>query len=202
MKRFTIAGILILLISLTAIAETNDKNYVSTPSWSEFCPYTYLNARIFSEAEIENLAKNSGAEQTDVFYCKYHGTTAKIIRGITIIPALDCWAAKKLATSNWRKQYNNANIENTYWYERKLSFESELEGCKNLSKEAKAMCYMKVRELELQKNAYRQQDKYNQALLRQQAIQNSINNFNQVQMNNNLQNINNNLRNINNKLMY
>lgn len=197
-KKFIIVGLVLSALVLSVIAEAKSDDYVAQPSWSEFCPSAYLEAKILSPMEIEYMAKENGTAQTDIFYCKYHGKTARIIRGLTILPALDCWGAKKIATSTWRKRFNAENVENSYWYERKTAFKNALEGCKNLSKDSKAMCYMKVRELEIQKNAYRQQNIYNQESLRQQ----SINNFNQTQINNNLQNINNNLRNINNKIWY
>ena len=61
---------------------------------------------------------------------------------------------------------------------------------------------MNLTNREINKTSQDRQIELQENMIRQQAIQNSINNFNQSQMNTNLQNINNNLRNINNKLMY
>ena len=61
---------------------------------------------------------------------------------------------------------------------------------------------MNLTNREINKTAQDRQIELQENMIRQQAIQNSINNFNQSQMNTSLQNINNNLRNINNKLMY
>lgn len=191
-----------LLAGLAAIAENNNYDTLNPPNWSEFCPYEYQHARIFSASEIESLAQESGAESSNIFYCKYHGKTAKIIRGITIIPAIDCYLLNKMNVSNWRKSYNMANVENAYWYNRRMAFENALESCKNLSNDSKVMCYLKIREIELQKNAYRQQESYNQEIVKLQRQQNYNNIYNNWQINNNLQNVNNNLRNINNSLRY
>ena len=61
---------------------------------------------------------------------------------------------------------------------------------------------MNLTNREINKTAQDRQIEMKENIIRQQEIQNSINNFNQSQMNTSLQNINNNLRNINNKLMY
>lgn len=88
---------LLILIAIISISlPTYCSSNIQSLEWSEICPYEYLNARVLSDSEIERYAIQKGAEQSNVFYCKYHGPTAKILRTITIIPALDCWGAKNL----------------------------------------------------------------------------------------------------------
>lgn len=195
---------LLILIALISISlPTYCSSNIQGLEWSEICPYEYLNARVLSDSEIERYAIQKGAEQSNVFYCKYHGPTAKILRTITIIPALDCWGAKKLATSNWRNQLKTENITNQYWLQRKKDFYNSLKTCENLSQETQAMCYLKIKEIELQKNNYYQQQISNQTIINQNAIGNmqmGIQNMNQVDTNIQLQNMNQNLYNINNNL--
>ena len=63
-------------------------------------------------------------------------------------------------------------------------------------------CLINLTNREINKTAQDRHLEIQENMLRQQAIQNSINAVNQILMNNNLYNINNNLNNINNKLRY
>ncbi|MCQ2788927.1 MAG: hypothetical protein MJ229_00975 [bacterium] len=195
MKKLFLLLILIgILLYLPCHNNVKAEDNIKEPEWSEICPSEYLDAKIYSNDEIENIATSEGTRQSAIFYCKPQGKTAKIIRGITIIPAIDCWTAKKIAISNIRRQYNNANISNYYWVERKKQFYNEINTCKTLSKNEKALCYLKIREIELQKTASKQQELYNQMMLRQQTIQNFNTTMNQIETNNRLQNINNSIQ--------
>ena len=161
------------------------------PEWSNFAPAEYTNPVILSSDEINIEAQELANIKTKVFYCKSDKLYAKIIRGITILPAADCWCANKIAKSNYKTMLELENKNNAYWLERKKQFLNELSACENLSKDAKGMCYLKVSEIEYQKNDN----------LRLQGLQGQMVQLQKMQ-NYNLQDINSQLRQINNTLKY
>lgn len=138
--------VIAILYSTLVVYATN------VPQWNEFCPQGLENPKILTEQEIDAIAKRLADEQTKILYCKYDGKTAKILRGITILPALDCYCGNRIAKSNNKKLLYITNEKNAYWLDRKNQFENELKTCEGLSNDNKAMCYLKVRELEIQKN--------------------------------------------------
>lgn len=101
-----------------------------------------------------------------------------------------------------KKWFNETVPIINYWIARKEKFRSGYNACMTYPESEQNVCLMNLTNREINKTAQDRQIELQENMIRQQAIQNSINNFNQSQMNTNLQNINNNLRNINNKLMY
>ena len=103
-----------------------------------------------------------------------------------------------------------------YWLKRKVEFKNSYDVCMSYPNSEQNNCLINLTNREINKTAQDRQLELQENMIKQQAIQNSINNYNQIQlnnnlqninnnqiqMNNNLQNINNNLRNINNNLMY
>ncbi len=123
-----------------------------TPDWSDFCPAAYINPVVLSNEEIDIKAQELADKKTKIFYCKSDKIYAKILRGITILPAVDCWCGNKISKSNFRATLELENMNNQYWLDRKKQFTNEISACENLSKDAKGMCYLKVSEIEYQKN--------------------------------------------------
>ena len=164
MKKFLIIFIFLCCSVVTHAA--------SVPQWSEFCPIGYENPQIMTDEEIEIKAKLLADEQTKVFYCKSDTAIAKILRGITILPALDCYCGNKIAKSTNRERLYNENEKISYWYMRKKQFENELKTCEGLSTDGRAMCYQKVRELEIQKNNNLEQKSGLQSIQRQLWLNN------------------------------
>ncbi len=151
--------------------------YAATaPKWSEFCPDGFENPVILSLEEIENKAEKLAEQKTKVFYCKSDKTYAKILRGVTILPALDCWCGNKLAKSNFRQSLFYENEINSYWLNRKKQFENELSSCNGLSEDAKGMCYLKVREIEHKKNNDLKNEAALRGIQRQLFVQNLLTN--------------------------
>ncbi len=101
-----------------------------------------------------------------------------------------------------KKWYNEVVPFTSYWLTRKANFKNGYDVCMTYPANEQNTCLMNLTNREINKTSQDRQIELQENMIRQQAIQNSINNFNQSQMNTNLQNINNNLRNINNKLMY
>lgn len=101
-----------------------------------------------------------------------------------------------------KKWYNEVVPFTNYWLTRKANFKNGYDACMTYPANEQNTCLMNLTNREINKTSQDRQIELQENMIRQQAIQNSINNFNQSQMNTNLQNINNNLRNINNKLMY
>ena len=101
-----------------------------------------------------------------------------------------------------KKWFNETVPIINYWIARKEKFRSGYNACMTYPESEQNACLMNLTNREINKTAQDRQIELQENMIRQQAFQNSINNFNQSQMNTNLQNINNNLRNINNKLMY
>lgn len=192
MRKFYIISICLLIFAACTQALEGGIS-VSTPQWSEFSPLGYQNPTVYTDEEIEKIATLRGTKHTKILYCAPDGTTAKIIRGLTVLPALDCYLGRKIAISKWRKHLYSENLNNEYWLNRKNAFENSLSLCNALRGDTKIMCYMKVRELEIQKNAIHKQELYSETIIRQ----NSIKNFELQDMNNNLRNIDNQLRQLN-----
>lgn len=178
MKKFLILFILLGIITTA--------NATGTPKWNEFAPEGYENPIILTDEEIELKSQELADTQSKRFYCKSDSTTAKVLRGITILPAIDCFCANKISKSNHKSNLHQENKKNTYWLKRKQQFENELKTCKNLSNYEKAMCYMKIRELELQKNHNLEQKQELQSIQRQLQINNMQQNqiYNQIQQQN------------------
>lgn len=183
-----IVAMSLMVISVYAIDNSG------IPKWSEFCPAEYEYPQVLSAREIETKAQDLADEKTKVFYCKSDRTVAKVVRGITVLPALDCWAGNKMAKSSFRNLLYTDNENNKYWLNRKQQFINELRTCEGMSNDGKAMCYQKVRELELKKNNDLNNNAYNQAMLYQQRIRDVQQTNQMIQMNQQLQNINTNLR--------
>jgi len=101
-----------------------------------------------------------------------------------------------------KKWYSEVVPFTNYWLERKLKFKNSYDVCMSYPTAEQNACLINLTNREINKTSQDRQLEMQENMLRQQAVQNSINNFNQLQMNNNLYNINNNLRNINNKLLY
>lgn len=98
--------------------------------------------------------------------------------------------------------YNEVVPFTYYWLQRKAEFKNGYNACLSYPVSEQNACLMNLTNREINKTAQDRQIELQKNIIRQQAIQNVINTFNQNQMNTNLQNINDNLRHINNKLMY
>lgn len=205
-KRSDMKKIIIIFTALFWLPVfANPQNATNAPKWEEFCPAQYLNAQVLNPTELEELAIKNGTEKSAIFYCKPNGTTAKIIRGITIIPALDCWVGRKLAISSQRRQLKSQNVQSEYWAGRKKYFQESLKICDTLSRDNKGLCYLKTREIELQKTAQKEQKDYNDRILMQNQMmyhQQVRSNFELQEMNYNLRNQNFNLRMIENQMRW
>jgi len=202
-----IATFVFTLIFISANSISFAGNDIKAPEWFEFCPSQYIDANIWTQDNIENIAKRKGTEQTKIFYCKPDGKVANVVRWITLLPALDCSLGRKIAINNWKNVLTAENENNKYWYERRIAFNDSLKTCANISKDSKALCYMKIREIENQKNYYLSQDIHNRKvenLIYRQNLQNAINSIQESnernQINTQLQNINNNIQNTNRQL--
>lgn len=101
-----------------------------------------------------------------------------------------------------KKWYAEVVPFTNYWLSRKAEFKNSYDVCMSYPASEQNACLINLTNREINKTAQDRQLEVQENMLRQQAIQNSINAVNQIQMNNNLYNINNNLRNINNKLLY
>lgn len=101
-----------------------------------------------------------------------------------------------------KKWYSEVVPFTNYWLARKAEFKNSYDVCMSYPVTEQNACLINLTNREINKTTQDRQLEMQENMLRQQAIQNSINNFNQLQMNNSLYNINNNLRNINNKLLY
>lgn len=101
-----------------------------------------------------------------------------------------------------KKWYNEVVPFTNYWLARKTEFKNSYDVCLSYPIHEQNACLINLTNREINKTAQDRQLEVQENLLRQQAIQNNINNFNQLQINNSLHNINNNLKNINNKLLY
>lgn len=101
-----------------------------------------------------------------------------------------------------KKWYAEVVPFTNYWLARKAEFKNSYDVCMSYPASEQNACLINLTNREINKTARDRQLEVQENMLRQQAIQNSINAVNQIQMNNNLYNINNNLRNINNKLLY
>ena len=101
-----------------------------------------------------------------------------------------------------KKWYAEVVPFTNYWLARKAEFKNSYDVCMSYPASEQNACLINLTNREINKTAQDRQLEVQENMLRQQAIQNSINAVNQIQMNNNLYNINNNLRNINNKLLY
>ena len=105
--------------------------------------------------------------------------------------------------NNMSKKWFNETIPViNYWNQRKANFKNGYDACMTYTKKEQNVCLMNLTNREINKTLQDRQIELQENILKQQIIQNNINNFNQLQMNTNLQNINNNLRYINNKLIY
>ncbi len=81
-----------------------------------------------------------------------------------------------------------------YWTSRKAEFKNGYDGCMSYPQNEQNSCLMNLTNREINKTAQDKQLRIQENILRQQTIQNSMNNLNQMQINNNLYNINNRLR--------
>ena len=87
-----------------------------------------------------------------------------------------------------------------YWLARKAEFKNSYDVCMSYPTSEQNACLINLTNREINKTAQDRQLEVQENMLRQQAMQNSINAVNQIQMNNNLRNINSNLNSINNKI--
>lgn len=101
-----------------------------------------------------------------------------------------------------KKWYAEVVPFTNYWLARKAEFKNSYDVCMSYPASEQNACLINLTNREINKTAQDRQLEVQENMLRQQAIQNSINAVNQIQMNNNLYNINNNLNNINNKIRY
>lgn len=101
-----------------------------------------------------------------------------------------------------KKWYAEVVPFTNYWLARKAELKNSYDVCMSYPASEQNACLINLTNREINKTAQDRHLEIQENMLRQQAIQNSINAVNQIQMNNNLYNINNNLNNINNKLRY
>lgn len=101
-----------------------------------------------------------------------------------------------------KKWYAEVVPFTNYWLTRKAEFKNSYEVCMTYSISEQNTCLINLTNREINKTAQDKQLEVQENILRQQAIQNSINAINQIQMNNSLYNINSNLNSINNKIRY
>ena len=185
--KYKILSALILIGLLPSVA--NDISGV--PKWSEFCPAQYYKAQYKS---IDDNELNKEAEcKTKMLYCHSDNKFVDISSKVLILPAIDCWTGTKLAKSKIKKTNIEFNRNLDYWNSREKAFNANIQICNMADNSTKAMCYIKVKELEMQKNQNIINNSYNEAMLREQRIMN----LNQAQQTNQLIQMNQNLNNIN-----
>lgn len=189
--KYKILLCILLFGSIASIASENS----GVPKWSEFCPTQYYNAqyKTIDKVEIQKEAE----QMTKMLYCHSDNKFVDISSKVLILPAIDCWTGTKIAKSKIRKENTQFNQNLDYWNARKKDFEANIQTCNIADNNTKAMCYMKIRELEMQKNRDIINNSYNEAMLREQRIMN----LNQSQQTNQLIQMNQNLNNINYNLL-
>lgn len=109
---------------------------------------------------------------------------------------------KNMANSMSKRWYSEVAHFKNYWNSRKAEFKNGYDGCMSYPKTEQNACLMNLTNREINKTAQDKQLQIQENILRQQAIQNSMNNLNQMQINNSLYNINNNLRDVNYRLRH
>lgn len=171
------------------------RNDVIAPSWSEFCPAQYVNAKYRRMSDIDFEAMHT------MPYCTSQKKWVKVANKVLILPALDCWGATQIRKSAALKEINEHNQNVAHWNKRKELFDAAIATCASAPVESQAACYMQVRQLEVQRKQLALQDLQTDLMYYNSKAQslNAINQSIQMQnMNHNLNNINNNL----NRLYY
>ncbi len=138
----------------------SDPNAIRAPRWSEFCPEEYLNKNFIDWSNLEEREK---LLQKNNRFCADKRGWVKTAKYATVLPALYC-NGERTSVENDVK-YFNTNL--VYWNKRKEDFDASMGTCKDLKDDALAMCYLKVRELELQRDMVKQ----NQTIQQQMALQ-------------------------------
>lgn len=133
-KIFTL--ILILILSSLPVLSIEK---IPEPQWSEFCPKEFLNAE---KIDLDSMK---------LAHKPKYSMPVKILATWALLPVgiyMFCTDKGKIPNEKEILEYNNA-VE--YWHTRKLSFDANVATCKAGSYSQQSLCYMKVRELELQK---------------------------------------------------
>jgi hypothetical protein len=86
-----------------------------------------------------------------------------------------------------KKWYNEVVPVTYYWLNRKAEFKNGYDACMSYPESEQNPCLISLTNREINKTAHDEQIEVQQNIVRQQAIQNSINVMNQVQTNSNLQ---------------
>lgn len=109
---------------------------------------------------------------------------------------------QNMANNMSKRWYSEVTYYKNYWISRKTEFKNGYDACMSYPTSEQNNCLMNLTNREINKTAQDKQLQVQENILRQQAIQNSMNNLNQMQINSSLYNINNNLRDINYRLRY
>lgn len=176
---------ILFLIASPVFALTDSKG---VPQWSEFCPEQYLNAEYKNYNDVDYKA------MATMPYCKSNKKWVKVVNAVTVLPAVDCWCGEQVRRSAVYKEFNSFNNNLYYWNKRKSEFDANMTTCNQMDKNGRAMCYLKVRDMEAQKNKDLEQAAYNKAMLRQQQIMNTNQSLQLMNINQNLNNLNNTIR--------
>lgn len=187
MKKNLLFTALLILIVILVISKNNVTASNYEPSWSEFCPAKFVHAELLPDDEYINRR---------YIHCRSQTKLAKTIRVVTVYPAIDCWLCDK--TLKWA--INRENDVIGYWINRRKIFEKELDLCYS-NPQTQSECFMKVREIENNKNVQLMNQFAIKRLQDMQEVANIQNIIQSQQLNNSLYNLNNSLNNINTNLM-
>ena len=93
-----------------------------------------------------------------------------------------------------KKWYNEVVPFTNYWLNRKTYFKNGYDACMTYPASEQNTCLMNLTNREINKTSQDKQIELQENMIKQQAVQNFINNMNQIQTNTNLNNINNTLQ--------